>query len=101
MKLRKGDTVKVVLGKDSGKTGKIERVLSKEAKVIVEGMNQYKRHMKARSQTQPAEIVTLTKPLPVANVALICPKCNKPTRVGYIIEKETKNRTCKKCHQKI
>jgi large subunit ribosomal protein L24 len=101
MKIHKGDTVKVVTGKENGKTGKVERVFDKESKVLVEGLNQVKRHMKARSQTQPAEIVMLTKPLPVANVALVCPQCKQPTRIGYIIEKGVKSRICKKCDKKI
>jgi large subunit ribosomal protein L24 len=101
MKIHKGDTVKVVTGKENGKTGKVERVFDKESKVLVEGLNQVKRHMKARSQTQPAEIVMLTKPLAVANVALLCPHCKKITRVGYVIEKGVKSRICKKCDKKI
>lgn len=101
MKIHKGDTVKIVTGKENGKTGKVERVFDKESKVLVEGLNQVKRHMKARSQTQPAEIVMLTKPLAVANVALMCPHCKQPTRVGYIIEKGVKSRICRKCDKKI
>ncbi len=101
MKLRKGDQVKIVKGKDSGKTGKVERFYIKESKVLVEGINQYKRHLKAKSQGQKSEIVVITKPLPVANVALICPKCKKPTRVGYKIVKDGKTRICKKCNAEI
>jgi large subunit ribosomal protein L24 len=101
MKLKKGDTVKVVAGKDSGKTGKIEKVMPKLAKVVVEGMNQYKRHVKSRMPGQKSEIITLTKPLPVANVQLICPKCKKPTRVGYKLLKDDKTRICKKCNQEF
>lgn len=101
MKLLKNDTVKVVAGKDSGKTGKIEKVFAKESKVLVEGVNQYKRHVKARSAQQKSEIITITKPLPVANVALICPKCKKPTRVGFKMIKDGKVRVCKKCNTEI
>jgi len=101
MKLQKGDTVNIVRGKDSGKTGKVEKVFSKEAKVLVEGVNQYKRHVKARMAGQKSEIVTLTKPLPVANVMLLCPKCKKLTRVGYKMLKEDKVRICKKCQAEI
>jgi len=101
MKLQKGDTVNVVRGKDSGKTGKIEKVFSKEAKVLVEGVNQYKRHIKARMAGQKSEIVTLTKPLPVSNVMLLCPKCKKLTRVGYKVMKEDKVRICKKCQAEL
>ena len=101
MKLKKNDLVTVVKGKDKGKTEKIERVFSKEGKVLVTGVNQYKRHMKARAQGQSSEITTITKPIPVENVILVCPKCKKMTRVGYIIEKGIKTRICKKCKKEI
>lgn len=101
MKLLKGDLVKVVAGKDSGKTGKVERVFVKTAKVVVEGVNQYKRHIKARMQGQKSEIITITKALPVSNVVLICPKCKKETRVGYKVLKDSKSRVCKKCNKEI
>jgi len=101
MKLKKGDNIKVIRGKDKGKTGKIDQVLPKLKKVLVANVNLYKRHLKARSQSQPSEIITLTKPLPEANVVLICPKCNKETRVGYKIEKNIKSRICKKCKSGI
>ncbi len=101
MKLRKGDNVKIVSGKDKGKEGKIEKVLSKIGKVLVTGVNQYKRHLKARSQGQPSEIVTIIKPLSLQNVALICPHCKLPTRIGFRIEKNDKIRVCAKCDKKI
>ena len=101
MKLKKGDNVKVVKGKDKGKSGKIDKVFSKQDKILIEGVNLYKRHMKARSQNQPSEIITIIKPLPVANVVLVCPKCHKETRIGYKIEKDKKSRICIKCESKI
>ena len=102
MKLHTGDTVKIVRGKDSGRTGKIEKVFPKEAKVIVEGVNQFKRHVKARTQGQKSEIITLTKPLPASNVMLQCPKCKKAVRVGYKVLKDgSKTRICKKCNAEI
>jgi large subunit ribosomal protein L24 len=101
MKLIKGDKVKIVTGKDKGKDGTVDAVFAKEAKVLVGGVNQYKRHVKSRSANQPSEIVTITKPLPVAAVALLCPKCKKQTRVGYVIEKDKKVRICRKCKEKI
>lgn len=101
MKLKKADNVKVIRGKDKGKTGKIEKVFPKMGKVLVSNVNLYKRHLKARSQGQPSEIVTLTKPLPEENVILICPKCHKETRVGYKIEKNKKSRICRKCDSEI
>ncbi|MCL6096265.1 MAG: 50S ribosomal protein L24 [Patescibacteria group bacterium] len=97
MKLKKGDLIKVIKGKDKGKEGKIEKILPKVNKVLINNVNQFKRHLKARSQSQPSEIVTLTKPLPVTNVALVCPKCHLQTRVGFKEEKDKKIRVCKKC----
>jgi large subunit ribosomal protein L24 len=101
MKLKKGDLIKVIKGKDKGKEGKIEKILPKVNMVLINNVNMFKRHLKARSQSQPSEIVTLTKPLPVTNVALICPKCHLQTRVGYKEEKGNKLRICKKCKAEI
>lgn len=97
MKLKKGDKVKVIRGKDAGKQAAVLQVLTKQTKVLVEGVNQFKRHVKSRVPGQKSEIVTITKPLPLANVQLICPKCKKPTRVGYKVLKDSKVRVCKKC----
>ncbi len=101
MKLLKGDEVKILLGKDAGKTGKIEKVFEKEMRVLVPGVNQYKRHVKARAQGQQSEIVTITKPLPISQVALVCPKCKKQTRVGYLLKDGKKVRICRKCNAEI
>ncbi|MBI4084517.1 MAG: 50S ribosomal protein L24 [Candidatus Levybacteria bacterium] len=101
MKIKKGDQVTIVIGKDKGKQGKVLKVLTKEDKVLVEGVNQYKRHMKARTQNQKSEIITLTKPLPVANVAFVCPKCKKEARIGYTMEGKEKMRVCKRCGKTI
>lgn len=101
MKLKKGDTVKVIKGKDKGKSGKIEKVFPKEKKVLIANVNLFKRHMKARSQKQPSEIVTLTKPLAQSNVAFICPKCSKLSRIGYKLEKGVKSRVCTNCKSEI
>ncbi len=101
MKLIKGDTVKIIKGKDSGKTGKIEKIYPKAGKAVVEGINQYKRHIKAKTAQQKSEIVIITKPLPMSNIALLCPKCKKPTRVGYKMLKDSKVRICRKCSAQI
>jgi large subunit ribosomal protein L24 len=101
MKLIKGDEVRVVAGKDKGKTGKVEVSYSKTNKVLVGGVNEYKRHQKGGMGNTRSEIITITKPLPVANVQLICPKCKKLTRVGYKIEKGIKVRVCRKCGKEI
>jgi large subunit ribosomal protein L24 len=98
MKLKKGDTVKVTRGKDKGRTGKIEKVFPKKNKILIPGLNLYKKHAKPKSEKDPGGIVEIVKPLPVSNVALVCPKCSQPTRVGYRVAKSgKKQRICKKC----
>lgn len=101
MKLKKGDEVKIIKGKDKGKSGKIEKTFPKLNKVLIANVNLFKRHLKARSQNQPSEIVTITKPLSLANVAFICPKCKKQARVAYKIEKGVKSRICTNCKSEI
>lgn len=101
MKLKSGDSVNIVRGKDNGKSGTIQKVFTKELKVLVEGVNQVKRHVKSRVPGQKSEIITLTKPLPIANVQLVCPKCKKPTRVGFKMLKDEKVRICKKCNAEL
>jgi len=101
MKLKKGDTVIVLSGKDKGKTGKIERVFPQKAKVQVEGINQFKKHVKARSANEKSEIVVITKALNVSKVALVDPKTKKATRIGYKITKGEKTRVAKKSGEKI
>lgn len=101
MKLKRNDEVIIVRGKDKDKKGKIEKVYSKENKVLVPGVNLYKRHMKSRAQNKPSEIIEITKPFSASSVALICPHCHKKTRVGYKLENKEKLRICKKCNKKI
>ncbi len=101
MKIKKGDKVKIVAGKDAGKEGTIERVYPKQNKVLILGRNMYKRHLKRTDQTQPAGIVDVPRPLGIAKIRLVCPKCKKMTRVGYNLEKGKKFRICKKCRSKI
>ena len=101
MKLKKNDEVIVVIGKDKGKKGKIERGILKENKVLIPGVNLYKRHFKSKLQNKPSEIIEITKPMPVSNVAMICPNCHKETRIGYKIDNKEKIRICKKCNKKV
>jgi len=101
MKLKKGDNVRVIKGKDKGKTGKIEKIFPKLKKVLIANVNLYKRHLKARSQKQPSEIVTLTKPLSESNVSFICPKCKKQSRIGFKIQNKVKSRICTKCKSEV
>lgn len=91
-----GDTVSVTAGRDKGKKGTVQKVLIGENKVVVESVNIYKRHKKA-TRSQKAGIYEITRPMSVANIALICPKCSKLTRVGFQMEGSKKYRICKKC----
>jgi large subunit ribosomal protein L24 len=103
MSIRREDTVLVIGGKERGKTGKVRRVLPDESSVIVEGLNIVKRHMKPRSsQARQAGIIEKEAPLHVSNVALLCPKCNLPARVGHkLLADGTKARVCKRCSEVI
>jgi len=97
MKLKKGDTVAIIKGKDKGKTGNVLRVFGKENRVFVEGVNLKKRHRRPRKAGQKGEIITIPHPLHLANVMLICKHCGKKTRVGYRVSGAQKFRLCKKC----
>jgi len=101
MKLKKGDTVIVTVGKDKGRKGKIEKVFPHDDAVLVAGANLYKRHVKKRDEQHPGGIIDFPRPLSVGKVALLCPKCNQPTRVGFIVAGGDKERICRKCEQKI
>ena len=98
MKIKKGDRVRVLTGKDRGKEGEIMRAMPQVDKVIVEGVNVAKKHQRATKATMQGGIIDKDMPIPVANVAIVCPSCGKHTRVGYKIDGDgTKVRVCKKC----
>lgn len=101
MKLKKGDEVKVLIGKDSGRTGKVEKVLPKEDKIVVSGVNMYKRHYKPRKQGEKGGIIDIVKPIDVSKVQLVCPKCKSVARVGFRISDGRKMRVCRKCDQEV
>src|SRR5258708_2159816 len=90
-KIKKGDKVKVLLGKDKGKEGKIEFVLGKKNRVFVNGANLYKRHVKKMGNMEGG-IIDIPKSMDISNVGLICPNCNKLTKIGFKIEGKTKVR---------
>jgi len=96
MKLKKGDQVVILAGKDRNRKGKIEKILPRQRKVLVAGVNIYKKHVKPQGSNSGG-VVDLVKPLPVGKVALICPKCGQRTRVGYRFVQNSKKRICKKC----
>ena len=98
MKIKKGDRVRVLSGKDRGKEGVVMRAMPAEGKVIVDGVNIAKKHQKPTSATQQGGIIDKEMPIPVANVAIVCSSCGKPTRIGYRFEADgTKVRICRKC----
>lgn len=97
MKVKKGDLVKVIAGKDKGKEGKVLRVIPKENKVIVENVRIVKRHQRPTQRLREGGIIEREAPIHPSNVMVICPSCNKPTRIGYRFMEEKKVRFCKKC----
>ena len=101
MKVKKGDSVLIIAGKDKGRTAKIIKSLPKEKKVLVEGINLKKKHVRPKREGEKGQVIGLPAALDVSNVKIICPKCGKATRVGYKTEGENKNRICKKCKQAI
>lgn len=100
MRIKTGDTVKVLYGRDAGKTGKVLKIIPKSEQVVVEGMNLHKRHLKGDGRTKVSEIVTITKPMPVAKLQLV-DDSGKPTRVAYKIDGGKKIRVSKKTGKEI
>jgi large subunit ribosomal protein L24 len=101
IKIRKGDNVKVLYGKDSGKTGKVIRVLRDESKVLVEGLNMYKKNMKGDGKTRQSEIVDVLKPMDVAKVMVVCNSCGKASRIAIKEVDGKRVRICKNCGKDI
>ena len=101
MKLKKGDKVKVTTGKNTGTEGTIDRVYTKNNTVLMLGVNMFKKHIKKSEKMPQGGVVDVPRPLDVSKVMLVCPKCNKLTRVGYRREKDNKIRFCKKCESSI
>ena len=101
MRIKKGDTVKVLSGNDKDKTGEVLEVIPKKDKVIVKDVNVRKKHVKARKQGEEGGILSVECAIPSSKVNVVCPKCGKATRVGYSMEKDKKIRICKKCGAKL
>jgi large subunit ribosomal protein L24 len=101
MKIRKGDLVRVLTGKDRGKEGEVIRAIPERGKVVVAGVNIAKKHQRPLNATMQGGIIDKDMPIPVANVALLCSDCG-PTRVGYRFDDDgTKVRVCKKCRKDL
>lgn len=101
MKIKKGDNVMVISGKDRGKSGKVLGVFPKTNSVVVEGVNIRKKHSRSKRQGQKGQIIQKPAPINASNVMLICSACNKPRRAGYKIFENKKTRVCKKCGSEI
>jgi large subunit ribosomal protein L24 len=115
MKVKKGDVVHILRGKDAGKEGRVLEALPKQGRVVVENINIVKRHRRPRpiqnttglggSGMTPGGIIDLPAPLPVSNVMVVCPVCGKPSRVGTIErvvkDKTVRVRVCKRCGEEI
>lgn len=101
MKLKKGDKIQVIAGKDKGREGVIERVYEKRNMIAIPAINIYRRHIKKSEQVPEGGVVEVPRPLAVSKVMLICSKCGKLTRVGYQTKNNQKIRICKLCKSKI
>ena len=98
--IKKGDKVLVISGNDSGKVGEV--IAKDDTRILVQGINVRKRHMKARQQGQKSDIISLEKPIHISNVALVCKNCKEHTRIGMkVLDDGRRERTCKKCGNAI
>lgn len=101
MKLKISDKVFVLTGKDKGKTGKIIQVFPKSEKIVVEGVNILKKHVRANKSGQKGQVIELAAPLHVSKVMFYCNRCEKPVRLGARVVADKKERICKKCKEVI
>ena len=101
-KIRKNDTVRVIAGKDKGKSGKIITVFPVKGRALVQGINFIKKHAKRTREDQQGGIIQMENPMSVSNLMVVCQKCNKTTRIGFsTLTDGTKTRICKKCKELI
>ncbi len=101
MKIKKNDIVLVISGKDRAKKGKVLEVFLKQKRIIIEGINLRKKHVKPRKTGEKGQIVEMPAPIHISNVKLVCVKCGKAARIGYRTVEKGKYRVCKKCGQEI
>ncbi len=101
LKIKKGDKVEVLLGKDRSRQGVVRKVFPIQGSALIEGINIVKKHVKARGKDHPGGILEVEKPLAISKLAVICPNCKKPTRIGFRVEKDSKYRICKKCNELV
>lgn len=102
MKIRKGDTVEVLSGNDRGVRGTVNTVIPKEGRVVVAGVHVVKKHQRRTGDVRTQfGIIEREAPVNISNVALVCPHCDRPVRVGYRVSPEGKVRVCRKCDEPI
>jgi len=101
MKIKKGDSVKIITGNNRNKIGEVLSVDKKSGKVIVKNVNVVKKHLKASKSNPHGGIADKTLPVQLSNVMLVCPKCSKPTRVHYELSGSNKTKKCTKCNNQI
>ena len=102
MKIKKDDQVKILSGRDAGKTGKVQQVFPKHSKIIVEGTNMVSKHMKANQDMRQASIITKEASIDISKVKLMCPKCSKAIKVKYtLLEDGKKVRICNLCNEMV
>lgn len=101
MKIKINDKVKVITGKDRSKEGKIIQVFPESGRVVVEGLNIMKKHLRPRKKGEKGQIIELSAPMNISNVMLVCSKCAKVTRVGYKFDGKIKKRVCIQCKEYI
>ena len=101
MKIKKGDTVLIISGKDKGKKGNVLQAFPKEMRILVAQVNLRKKHQKPKKAGTKGQIIQMPGSISTSNAKLICLKCGKATRVGYKIEGEKKYRFCKKCQENL
>lgn len=101
-KIKKGDLVEIIKGKDKRRRGRVTKVFPKENKLIVEGLNLLYKHIRPRREGEKGQRIQFSAPIHISNVMLVCPKCHKRTRVGFkILDDKRKVRVCKKCKEII
>lgn len=102
MKLKKGDIIKIISGKDRGKSGKVLKVFPKTEKILVEGVALRKKHQRPRRAREKGQVITMPSPIHMSNAMLFCKNCNRGVRVGYqFLDDGSKTRICKRCKSEI
>jgi large subunit ribosomal protein L24 len=101
MEIKLNDIVLIIAGKDKGKSGKVNEVFPKDNRIIVEGLNIVKKHVKPKKEGEKGQRVEVSRSIDISNMKLVCPKCKQATRIGHRILESGKVRICKKCLQEI